>query len=62
VALGGAQLAWMEAWLALPFLALFVVGFGYSGLLAVQQSLERGAYGHSPAGRLRREPARSSAS
>lgn len=62
LAIGAVEVAGLEAWPPLPFLALFVAGFGYAGCLSILQSLERPGYGPNVNGGLGRQPARSSAS
>ena len=62
MALGAVPLWTREVWPPLPFVALFVAGFGYAGVLAILQSSQRNAAGPSVGDGLRREPVRSSAS
>ena len=60
--LGAIELAGAEAWPSLPFLSLFVAGFGYAGSLSILQSLSRDAAASEDVAGLGRAPARSSAS
>jgi cellulose synthase/poly-beta-1,6-N-acetylglucosamine synthase-like glycosyltransferase len=62
LAMGATELMEIGAWASLPFVTLFVGGFGYAGATAVLQSLEGAGYRPSLSGDLRREPVRSSAS
>jgi hypothetical protein len=62
LAFGAARLADLDSWPSLPFVLLFVAGFGYAGAAAAIETLARAGYGPSVGGDLRRQPARSSAS